>query len=692
MRCCATVLGGSVAFLAFASIAQAKLGDPCDFVSSGATSFSHEQVLHCYRSVPFEPADLINIIDVIEQHRSFSDLAEIYEARVHWREALAALEHDYPNDMVMHDAIKREHHDFGNVHVSYFPPQCYSALLIGFTPLEFGSTVRNGGAGDEQLIFVESAPLAATYREATAIDASSLVGQRVVSINGVPVLDYFRAYAQSLNIHEDAGGGLNGILSSDTYSIRINGGGDYFPERSADEYVFETIDGERSTVTLPWVFIPKSTLLPNSALPLTQNSEQFIRLCQVGPEVTPPAVAANAGAPSGLSRGAQPFGIDAERDELVRRLRASATQGLTRAPSAPPSAGLTALPSTEDPVAPTSYHEVPPERLGLGIEVVVPSTNNATVLQYDGHVTALQLLDTVAWVDVARRGVDYACEHSDRLIVDLRGNNGGNDTVIRWLHHYLFPERGQLIAAGLLPFRMRNDSPAFNELLESSARFMEEYAPALGLDPCELSFTPGCLTDVETGEPLVADANWFASPTVVEERAHVPVSLSRQVAVWNVNDPEFDSASCAGRFQGDNLVFITDGRNASGGYFLPASFEGEGVIVNTGGFVGEPMAMGRALSGGSIPGTTWAALAASIEEATVGEIQFDSDFIPLVRPVNTRMEMLGIYRKDGRTLHIEAPVRADLHVNVWTDLPGSNGFVYERVLEAVDEAAAHRRQ
>jgi hypothetical protein len=54
------------------------------------------------------------------------------------------------------------------------------------------------------------------------------------------------------------------------------------------------------------------------------------------------------------------------------------------------------------------------------------------------------------------------------------------------------------------------------------------------------------------------------------------------------------------------------------------------------------------------------------------------------------MEMLGIYRKDGRTLHIEARVRADLHVNVWTDLPGSNGFVNQRVLEAVDDAAARR--
>jgi hypothetical protein len=48
------------------------------------------------------------------------------------------------------------------------------------------------------------------------------------------------------------------------------------------------------------------------------------------------------------------------------------------------------------------------------------------------------------------------------------------------------------------------------------------------------------------------------------------------------------------------------------------------------------------------------------------------------------MEMLGAYRKDRRTLHIDDPVEADLHVNVWTNLPGSEGFVYDLVLQAVD--------
>jgi hypothetical protein len=162
--------------------------------------------------------------------------------------------------------------------------------------------------------------------------------------------------------------------------------------------------------------------------------------------------------------------------------------------------------------------------------------------------------------------------------------------------------------------------------------------------------------------------------------------MSRIFGVWNVGNPAFDSASCAGRFQGDDLVFITDGRNASGGYFLPASFHGEGVIVNTGGFLGEPMAMGRAPSGATIPVSLFRGVPQAIEESSNGEVAFDTELFAFERPIDARMEMLGVYHKDETTLHIDAPIPADLHVNVWTDLPGSEGFVYERVLEAVDRA------
>jgi hypothetical protein len=679
-----SVWGGLVLFGA-ASPAQANEPDPCAFAASTAPAFSHDQVMACYQRVPFDPADLANIVQVVAQHRSFSDLGEIYEERVHWKQALAALddpstEQDYPNDMALHDALKREHQRFRNGHVAYLPPACYWQMLNAIVPLNFGSTRWGAGGRAEQIIFVEGAGLVDLYRQATGIDLGAVIGQRVVSINGIPVLDYFRAYAEALKSHEDPGGGLNGVLNALTYSFRLNGPFDFVPDRPADEYVFESVDGERQALQLPWVFIPSSLVLGDLAVPLTASTEEFVELCRLGPPQATPV-----DGEASLLRAAgplAPLALDRERQRALQSLQASTTAAV---PSPPAVAG--AVPSSRRPDAPTSFYEVAPEQLGQGIELIVPLTNSAAVRQYDGHVTALQLLDTGGWIDVARQGIEYACEHSDRLIVDLRNNAGGNDTVIRWLHHYLFPERGQLVRGGMLPFRLRNDVPALNEFLFNSARFMAEYAPGLGVEPCAFFLTPGCLTDPGTGAPLEAGPDWFAHPSVVEERGGVALSLSRFVSLPNIGDPEFDSASCAGRFQGDDLVFITDGSNASGGYFLPASFKGEGVIVSVGGFVGEPMAMGRATGGATFPGGVWAPWAEAIELVTEGAIRFEHELVGFTRPVGTQMEMLGIYRRNRRELHLEQPVGADLHVDVWSDLPGSEGFVFQRVLDAVDAHA-----
>jgi hypothetical protein len=677
---------GGLLFLAAASEAPADEPDPCAFAASGALTFSYEQVLECYQRVPFAPADLANIVQVVAQHRSFSDLGEIYDERVHWKQALAALddpsiEDDYPNDMAMHDALKREHQRFRNGHVAYQPPACYWRMLNAVVPLNFGSARSGAGRHAEQIVFVEGAGLVELYQQVTGVDLAALVGQRVVSINGVPVLDYFRAYSEDLKSHEDPGGGLNGVLNALTYSFRLNGPSDFVPDRPADEYVFESVSGERQTLQLPWVFIPSSLFLGDLAVPLSGSTEEFVELCRLGPPEAPPAD--GEAALSNAARGLVGLVVDRERQLALQSLQA---RGTAVAPA--PAALASASPASRQRDEPTSFYEVPADRLGEGLELIIPRTNNATVLQYDGHVTALQLLDTVGWVDVARQGIDYACEHSDRLIIDLRNNGGGNDTVIRWLHHYLFPERGQLVRGGMLPFRLRNDVPALNETLFNWARFMAQYAPALQVDPCALFLTPGCLTDPGTGAPLVADDDWFADPSVRESRAGEKLSLSRFVSLPNIGNPEFDSASCAGRFQGDDLVFITDGSNGSGGYFLPASFEGEGIIVSTGGFVGEPMAMGRARGGATALGGGWAPLAEAIEQLTEGAIHFEHELVGFTRPVDTQMEMLGIYRRNRRQLHIEHPVGADLHVDVWTDLPGSEGFVFQRVLDAVDAHAS----
>lgn len=48
------------------------------------------------------------------------------------------------------------------------------------------------------------------------------------------------------------------------------------------------------------------------------------------------------------------------------------------------------------------------------------------------------------------------------------------------------------------------------------------------------------------------------------------------------------------------------------------------------------------------------------------------------------MEMWGAYNKNRTTLHFNNPVDYDLRLPVWSDSPGTDGYVYGRLLEAVD--------
>src|SRR5262245_16794675 len=64
--------------------------DPCNF-ATGSAVFRYEQVLSCYHRVPFDATARDDILAVIAQHRSFSDLGELYDARVHWKDALARI-------------------------------------------------------------------------------------------------------------------------------------------------------------------------------------------------------------------------------------------------------------------------------------------------------------------------------------------------------------------------------------------------------------------------------------------------------------------------------------------------------------------------------------------------------------------------------------------------------------------------
>ncbi len=631
--------------------------DPCDFTSGGAITFTQEQVFACFESVPFRHDDLENILDVVAQHRSFSDLAELYDARTGWVDRFNALyDEEFTSDYRMHVALTAEHKSLLNPHVRYRPPRCYHETFVAFVPFDFGVTTRFLKEGEDQIVFIEGAPLAPDlYQFATGIDARELVGMKVVEINGVPALDYFRAFGrEQLLLDDNDGVHLNAVMGSLNYSVRF-GVNDYFPERGADFYLLESRNRKRFSVTMPWVFVWRGAVgLP--ALPLSSSTEEFVEFC-MEPFPTAPAAA-------GLD------GFWHDNGEIDRQRRAFVQERIG-------GPGVT----NKD------FFEVPPGLLGKHVEIIEPSTNEAVILQFRNNVTAIRLFNTGSWVDVARAGIEHACQNSDRLILDVRRNGGGNDTVIRWIAHHLFPEE-DLVEVGKVPVRIRNDEAAANEFFYNSAWFESLLVP-LGFPPCAVSFGPTCFMDLDGGDPLpLEDLDWFLDPSVVEMRAGVPVSLSDQVGLGQHLSglfPDFDVASCAGRFTGKDLILLTSGTNGSGGYFLPAAFKGKGVIVTTGGFVGEPISMGIARSGPTMSAHTWAWLAAWMEYFSDGLVTFDTQYAQFDRFVFSNMETWGAYRKDDRSiLHFDDPVEADLHVDVWSDSFFTEGYVYSRVLEAVD--------
>jgi hypothetical protein len=407
---------------------------------------------------------------------------------------------------------------------------------------------------------------------------------------------------------------------------------------------------------MPWVFARGEILLGEFSLPLTKNTAEFVDQCLA------PLDPSNPNLTSALWKA------DAMETDRFRR---HALERCHRRGSRSP-----------DQYRDEDFYEVPPELLNKDIREVIPWTGSARVVQYGTDVTSLRLANTVGWIDLAREGIEYACQNSERLIIDLRRNNGGNDTVIEWLHRYLFPEVLIPSEAGKLIERIRNDNAGLNEFLYNSALFDYLFTP--NGPYCQIGFSPGCLVDPTTGKTFPVDGfRWYLAPSIEELRGSKNISLTREMGLPYADNPTFDSASCAGRFSGDNLVFLTDGCNASGGYFLPAAFKGKGVIVTMGGLVDEDMAMGRARGGATLSISSFGIAAILMEQLSQGTITFQNEPMLFSRQVDSNIEAAAAYHKDRSALHINDPIGPDIYLDVWSDSPETDGYVYGRVLEAL---------
>jgi hypothetical protein len=654
--------------LGLAASAPARATDPCD-LNTGASVFAWDQVMACYTGVPYSQADLDNAVAFISAARERSDLREVYEAQFGWRAKLATLgTQTFANDFAMQMALMRNHKEFYNPHWRYRRPWCYSGLVAAFMPFDFGSTVTRAKKGkQQQIVFIESAAFRPDlYAEFTGIDASQYVGMKVVSINGVDAMQFFRDFGRDeLRFDTNDGENFNEAMQNAAYSIRISPTHDMPPDHGSDTYVLEQANGTRVTVVMPWVFAPR-TAFGSWQDPLPSSTAQFQARCQQESEAS---YLANLSAQSSQDESAIASRMTREAGELdfVRDLREkrAMTQRLRKTYG-----GNNAI----------GYFDVPPGNMNMPLISVVPKNGGAAAYAIDDKATILRLDDFVQdWKAEVIAATDYACANTDRLVIDMRNNGGGYVDQVGWLTGHLFPERTTVRELSLVG-RMLNSNTGRNDFVSRMTQWVDTY---YGPGFCAIAYEPACFLDPDSGQRLTA-LDWYTNPVNWESRGGQNESLTRLVGFSNDRPdyvPGTDPIACPGKFQGNTLVLLTNGTGASGGYFFPEAIRDQSVFVSAGGLIGEPLVSGIA-RGGAVWGMN--GFEAAWEQWFIKYYYGPAvDPLPyMVRDADSYMEQPGMYDRDGNGLTAEANSLGNTRIDVWADSPETDGYVYRKVIGA----------
>src|ERR1044071_5630905 len=183
--------------------AQAAVADPCNFTT--APTYGVDQVLACFRSVPFcpDPANAATCDrDAQVSHlraalEGFSDLRDTYDATARWRAQLNHISKAaYQSDYDLYVDIARLMRSFRDPHWSYAGPACFESTIFGMIPLEFASATTQVGDSRRQIVYLREpiAFFAGLYATGSGIDITQYTGQRVVLLNGEAPLQFFRRW------------------------------------------------------------------------------------------------------------------------------------------------------------------------------------------------------------------------------------------------------------------------------------------------------------------------------------------------------------------------------------------------------------------------------------------------------------------------------------------------------------------
>lgn len=622
--------------------------DPCDF--SADVAMTIEQVRDCYESVPFCPdptnaamcdrdAQVAYFREAIEQG---SDLADYFDARVHWRSRLDAIANtQFANDFEQFQAFGALFNSFANDHWFYNGPSCFEFGTYELVPITFGSAMVRG----EQIIYLRDvfsegagsfdlSPYGPLYEEFSGIDVTAFTGERVVSIQGQEPLRFFRRWGRTFATDDSDGVNLMAILDEAAYTLR-SGSFNPFPESPTIELVLERANGRRHRVSLPWMAFPWE-FLPSS-------TEEFRAICYA-PNVPALAAADELSAEPGDRMLRSP------RYERRRLLQGFAGHARHHGHGNRGGRG-----------------EAPGE-VGPPVTEVYPASNGARTVAL-GDTVAIQLRTGFIqdWRAEVIEGGAYACEHADRLIIDLRGNGGGYLSRIEWLLAYLNP--GASFPANRIPFRQLARSPMLDELRELSLPLA-----GLGYDPCTTGYEAACYVTPD-GEALEAD---YYNDVEFERRGGRRVPLTPMV----VQSPRaVDSIPCPGKFLGKKLIILVNGLNASAGYFSAEKLAELGTLVLMGGFQGEEMNIGRARGGSVNHIYDWTGIADYLEAAlgvsAVHRLPDPPRFVDLT------IENTALYRPNQRTLYIDKQTKPHARINFWSNTYDTDGAAYTAAIQAV---------
>ncbi len=653
-----------------ASVGIARFtGDPCDFTS--AFSFGYDQVLACYRSVPFCPdpknpatcdrdAQVAHLRAAIE---GFSDLREIYDPVAHWRQKLdAAAKAHFKGDYDLFLAMADVQASFRDPHWSYQGPACFEQTVFAMLPIEFGSMVTRVDGAEQQIIYLRDpfSFFSDAYFAATGIDVTPFTGQRVVSINGEPTLQFFRHWArEGLRKDVDDGVNLMEIFEDEGYTLRT-GSFNAFPESRSISVVLETRAGARTRVELPWAFIPFTEFgYPG---PPPASSAEFQALC-FQPAALPAAAAAKSLKPTRRAPG-EPAAFD---ERLVQR------RAWIGALAAQHPATSVAKPQ------PADFVEVPPDKQNVDITEILPLQDGARTVAYTEDTVAIQLRSDFIqdWDDEFAAGATYACDHADRLIVDLRDNGGGYVSRGQRMARYL-NAMAPAVPNSVYGFRELATSPALNDL-----RRISESLVSLGFESCWMGYEAACRLKMPSGQAL-NDPSWYTH-VAFEHRGNAVEALTPLITFGTIVPPEDRVIPCSGKFTGKNLILLLNGQNGSMGFFAPELLEGVGTLVVNGGFANEPMFAGSARGGPVFYTSQFQDDADYLTEVTGVPMKYRLPDLP--RPVAFRIEAEAFYKSDLKHLYVDNPPYGDLQVPFWSASHATDGAAYRAVVSAVERHA-----